>query len=249
MQTSNRTRRRGAFALVFAATALVLGVPIGIPPVGADGDPIITVTFPALFQEDSLAAEASLEDSCDETVTAEDIAFVFNGEPTTAVTASDFADGGFLFSVPDSLATEPAPAELFLDISVTCDVSGTPTTQQATIGWAQIQVSKTVVGDGPAGAAFPMAVDCESSLGDVTSFEFDLADGESWSVFAVTAGGCAVEELDDLGALSSTVTPEFAEITSSSLFPVEVTNTFPEAPPTPEPTPEPAPEVTPAFTG
>lgn len=247
MHRHTRRRLAGALAVVFTAATLVLGGPSSALP------PSISVTFPALFQEGALAAEASLGIGCDETLTADDIDFIFNGEPTSAVTVSDLADGGFSFSVPDSLATEPAPATLLLDIVVTCDIGASPVTLSFVIGWAQIQVSKTVVGDAPAGASFPMAVDCESDLRALTSFTFDLADGESWSVFAVTAGSCAVEEVDDLGALSSTITPEVATITSSSLFPVEVINTFPEAPPGPRPTPEPeptpSPEVKPAFTG
>lgn len=244
MHRATRTRLGGTFAVVFAVTTLALVGPSWAPPAA------LNVSFPALFQEGALGASVSLSPNCDQAVTAEEISFTFNGTPTSAVTASAFTTSGFSISIPDSLATEPAPATLSLEISVTCDANGSPVTLANTISWAQIQVSKTVVGDAPSGASFAMAVDCATDAGvETPPFEFELADGESWSVFAVTAGGCAVEETDDLGALSSTVTPAVATITSSSLFPVEVVNTFPVKPaPTPAPTPEPAPAV-PAFTG
>lgn len=231
-----------AASIVFAGPGNALG-------------PSITVTFPdGLFQPETLTANASLSTQCDSTITSSQTSFMFNGVSTSAITTSGFTAGGFTLAIPASLTTEPAPAVTALDITVTCNAGGNPLTQTALIGWAQIKVSNTVVGDGPQ-SGYPVTVGCTplgSSVTDV--FDFDLGNGESWSVFAVTAGGCTIEQLDDLGAITSSVSPESVTITSSSLFPVAVTNTFPVSPtpgPTPDPTPGPSPipVVTPAFTG
>jgi hypothetical protein len=250
MQTRTRAGLGALFITSFTAATLVLAGP------GSANGSSINVTFPdGLFQPETLTAVASLATGCDSTITPEQTTFTFNGTPTTAIEVSDFADGGFTLVIPASLTTEPAPAVTALDIEVTCDVGGNPLTQSTLIAWAQIQVTNTVTGDGPQ-SGYPMSVDCTPLGNPLTdSFTFDLGNGESWSVFAVTAGGCTIEQLDDLGATTSSVSPDSVTITSSSLFPVEVTNSFPE-PPTPGPTPGPSPEptpvapiATPRFTG
>lgn len=257
MHFAGRARVAAAVATVFVASSIALA-----GPSGAQGG--LVVTFPGgLFQGEELAAVGTLSSPCDGPITAGQVSFEFNGDPTDLVTVGDFTTNSFSFVIPDELATEPAPAETALLVKVNCTNAAAPVERSSTIGWAQIQVTKTVVGDGPLGASYPMAVDCESNMGDLADFEFELADGESWSVFAVTAGGCGIEELDDLGARSteyvgSEPSPQYPAsviMTSLSLFPVEVINTFPVTPPTPptppgpEPTPEPTPVVVPTFTG
>lgn len=222
---------------------------IGFAPVGG-----------SLFQPTELQVEATLTSSCDDPLTASQIDFEFDGAPTTAVTATvDGSANQFLVTVPQTLATDPSTPNL-VDVAVSCDVGGSLVTQVATLGWAQINVTKTVVGDGPAGG-YRIVIDCEqvvsgASVGGAaiagspaeSIFDIDLEDGETFPVFALTNGVCTIEETDSLGATSSVVSPPEVTIAASALYPVTITNTFPEAPTTTTTVPagEPA---TPRFTG
>lgn len=220
-------------ATVFAAATIALAPPSGAIPASINYGPVAS----AVFQPGSLKMAGTLTGTCDATITSGQVTFTVGGVPTTAVTASDFTTNGFVATVPQGLAVGGNVTNTVV-ASVTCSVSSSPLTFTNSFTWAQIDVTKAVEGDAPAGATFPISIDCGAVAGSVpgsvgpatlppaTSFSGSVGAGQTFSLFAVTNGECTVTETDTLGALSSVVSPTTVTIANSYLYPVTITNTF-----------------------
>lgn len=244
MSRSDRTAAAVATSGLLAVATLALA-----GPTAAQGEDIAYVPFNfEVFQSGELLIVAELSTGCDTPLTADQITFEFGGAPTADIVATvDGSQSEFLITVPQDLATVAGSLNV-AQVSVTCDVMGVPETRSTPLGWAQINVTKTVVGDGPA-TGFRAVIECAPTVGSGTTFDIEFDAGETFAVFAVTNGSCAIEETETLGATSSNVSPGEVEIQESRLYPVEITNTFPEASSTTTTTSPGGEPVTPRFTG
>jgi hypothetical protein len=161
----------------------------------------------------------------------------------------------------------------FYEVTLECAGAGAPITASSSLAFGNVIVVKVVEGAAPADASFPIEVSC--SEGDLVP----MADGDpnidATLVFGATGGtqylvhytgqDCTVSELDDGGAISSSITTEdcgdelqVGAVGPSGEFGIfdavdctqTVTNVFPAAVDPVDETPAPAPVVAqPTFTG
>lgn len=236
-----RISRTGIVTLI--ATALMAGTLAFAAPSGA-ATGTVSFTNPRVgFKEDSILIVALLSGGgCSADIAANEITLTFGGAATTVpVVQTDpgfFGKYQFSFTIPSGMATVPGQSN-DLGVSVTCNVSSTPTTFTGTFSWSQIDVTKVVEGDGPAGAAYPISVDCSMSptsagstgptiAGAGTSFQFTLAAGATKSLFSTENALCTVTEVDSLGATSNS--PITIDVTDRFVYPAVITNSYAAAP-------------------
>lgn len=243
--------RAGVGALIAGALA-VAGLAFAVPT-GAETSPAavgnLTFNYPeGFFQKDSLKVEVDPSAACDSNIVASDVTVLVNSVPTTDDSLVTVVGMGV--DARFGLVVHPAAAAALnginsIGISLSCLSSTTPTVFNGGLIYAQIDITKTVVGAGPAGGQFGVNSTCTRpvalSVGSLepttvseTSMDFLLSDGQTGSVFAASfavGGSCAITETDSLGALTSTVAPGIVTLTSPTRTLVSVTNTFPEATP------------------
>jgi len=231
MPRLSRSSLGAILAGALLASALAFAAPSGAAAPSTTGS--LIPSFPDLFQEGMFEAEVLASGSCDSNIVASDVTVLKNGQPTNDVAVVELGvDGSFGLVIGPGASSAP-PAENLLSISLTCQVSSAPATFTGVIGWAQIDVTKTVVGDAPEGAEFTIDAECTpsvlasvASLPGPTSLSLVLGAGQTSSIFAVSNGTCVLTETDSQGALESTVTPGSVTISSSTTQTVEVVNTF-----------------------
>lgn len=237
---------RGAVGALFAG-ALLASVVAFTAPSGATLAPSPTALVPSFtgfFFEGMLEATVGVAGACDSNITATQVTVLKNGQPTNDVAIVELASPTTFGLVIGPGASSAPPATNGLNLSMTCPVSTVPTVFTGVIGWAQIDVTKTVVGDGPADGEFEITAVCtRNALASVdpasitpsfissTTLEIPLKAGETGSVFAVSNGICTFTETNSLGAIESTVDNPSITIASSTTQSVSVTNTFPEITP------------------
>ena len=247
MSTSLRAGLGALFASVLTAASLALAGPAiaTTTPVAPSG--VTAISFVATGNQisaDSIQVGAVLPSACDSAVAAGEITITQYSAPVPQVTVTaGLAPDYFVMVVPSSIANAPGGINS-INASVTCNVSSTPVTMTGIFGWAQINITKLVEGPAPAGAAFPVAVQCTpvisgasigtSSVEPATApltFAFSIANRETKSLLAVTNANCTIAEADSMGATTSLVSPATVTISASTTYNVTITNTFPEATP------------------
>lgn len=243
MLRSARATVGALLAGALVASLVAFAAPSGATTPSAPG--ALTPTFDeGVFQEGILESEISVSGSCDSNIVASDVTVLKDGLPTNdvAVVGLDVDAAFGLLIGPGAASTAPTPN--VISISLTCQVSGSPATFTGVIGWAQIDVTKTVTGEGPADGEFEITAVCTrvalDSIGpvavspsaiDTTTLVMPLKAGETGSIFAVTNGSCDFSETNALGATQSVIDNPTITISSSITQKVSVTNTFPEATP------------------
>lgn len=227
---------RAAVGTLFAVALLAGGLTIASPAGGLATNINVTPSTPDLIQANGFNATATLSGSCDATITESEVTFTFGGSPITDIEVSNLADGGFDFTIPPGLTKAGVATPLV--VTVNCLVSTVPTTfTSIDIVWAEIGITKVVTGEAPADAVYSIEVVCGSpspasiSPAAIDQFTFELANGETGYLLFFTADTCTITETESQGATTSTVDPGSVTINGSFLFPVTVTNTFPEAQP------------------
>lgn len=235
-----RTVRAGVGAFlttVLAAATLALAAPSGAQPAAITFSP-----SGAAMQVGSLVVVGTLATPCDTTPAASAVTFEFGGAPTTAVTATIVSASQFTLTVPSTLKTVPGASE-DLTVTVTCPVATAPVQSTGVLEWAQIDITKTVTGDGPTGARYTIDGACLFDQADSmtsttlspavlvpTTFSVQLAAGEKASLMFTDSAACAFTEPDPLGA-ATTIDPGEVVLDLPTLFLVDVTNTYPTATP------------------
>lgn len=248
MSTSLRAGVGALFATVFAAASLALAGPTiatagTVEPAGPVQVNFVPITSP--FTADSLQVGVGVVQACDSNITATDVVITKDSLPVPAIfLLAGVAPNGFTMSVPASVAGPPGSTNM-LTVAITCNVSSSPLTQTGEFYWSQINVTKTVVGSGPAGATYPILVSCirpvAASVGPASvdpatisapvDIPLALADGATGSVLTMTPGGsCSISETDTLGATSSLISASVITIVPGTTYAVDVTNTFAETP-------------------
>ena len=241
----SRPLRRTVAILVAVALATigsVLAVPAGATSPAA-ALTILPLADGPLVQAGGFAAKGSLRGVvCDTAIDSAAVVYTLNGTPTTAIERGATTANSFDFFIPAGLRSTPGVVDI-LGMSLTCNVSSTPTTFAGEAVWAEFAVTKVVAGDAPADAKFTVTASCtwveplSVSPGSVLpaaaqEFTFNLAAGETGSVMAFTAATCTFAETDAGGATSSEILPAGPQtVLASHLYPVTVTNTFPAATP------------------
>lgn len=228
---------------VVAAASLVLSTPSGallapeisFAPVGAP------------LQVGSMSVLATLSTACDAVPEASAITFAYDGSPTTMVSASVVSASQFTFVIPSGLRTVTGALDR-LEVSITCPVATAPVQYSGIVEWAQIDITKVVVGEGPIDGRFTIngacgfdgtdsgptpTVSTMTSPAQSTPIEFTvrLTAGEKTSLFLSEGAICEFAESDGLGATSTSISPTELVVDEPTLYAVTVTNTFPTATP------------------
>lgn len=232
-------------AAVIAAATLVLAAPAGAAPAVYD---LYFNPATSTIQAGGLAVIATIDTPCDTAPTASDVTFSFNGTPVADITATILSNQTFSFTVPQGLRTVPGDAGLTdqLEVTIQCTIGTDPGIASNQLSWGQIDITKVVVGDAPAGAEFVIDAVCTAdpvaavgsiapaTLPEPVELSFSMVGGETSSIFLMFAGMCEIAETQNAGAVSSVVSMTTVVADMPTLIPVTVTNTF---------------EVKPAFTG
>ena len=243
--------RAGVGALL-AGVLAVAGLALAVPT-GAETSPsaVGSLSFQVIdgdFQLEALRVYAVPSSRCDSNIVPSDVTVLVGGVPITD--DSQVTVIGMNVNNAVDLVIHPAAAGApgtinTIGVSVSCLSATTPTVFNGGLSYAQIDITKTVVGVGPAGAQFTVNATCTgplvTSVGSLaptvdpaTSLDLLLSDGQTGSIFATTSvigGSCAITETDSLGAVNSLIAPGIVPITSPTRSLVSVTNTFPEATP------------------
>jgi len=232
--------RAGVGAVVLA---LVTAVTFAVAPAsGAVSvyDLTINPVGGAYIQNGELQMVAQLDTPCDEVPTASQVTFSYDGVEIDTIVPFIVDAANFAFVVPASLMTTPA-ALLFVRLD--CEIESVDSFGENNVEWAQIDVTKVVVGDAPVGAEFTVNVECMAepilSVGSLEtadvpepySFNLQLTAGATGSVMALIPAECAIAETENAGALSSVVSVPLVVIDDIGIIPVTVTNTFAAATP------------------
>ena len=238
MFRSVRAGLGAVFAGALVASMVAFAAPSGaVAPAGPAG---LTPSFPeGVFQGGTLRSVVVMSAACDANVVASNVTILKAGVPTTDATVVELGQtGSFGLLIGAGAASTPGSTNQ-LDLSLACLMSSTPVTLTGTISWAQIDVTKTVVGGGTIDGDFEITAVCSApTAGSVgaaaispapatpTTLTLPLGAGETGSVFAVSNGTCDFTETNTLGALESAVTPGSITISSSTTQTVSVVNTF-----------------------
>ena len=238
MTRSLRAAVGALLTIVLATAGLALAAPSGAQPAAITFSPV----GPAL-QVGSLAIIGTLTTPCDTAPEPSAVTFQFGGVATSAVTAAIVSASQFTLTVPSTLKTVPGTADT-LAVTVVCPVAAAPVTSTAVLDWAQIDITKTVTGDGPVGARYTIAGTCLFDAVDSmtsmslspsvlvpTEFSVEVRAGETASVLFADSAACTFSEPDPLGAATTSIDPDVVVLDLPTLFLVDVTNAFPTATP------------------
>ena len=243
--------RAGVGALI-AGVLTIAGLAIAVPT-GAEVKPsdVASLSFQFIdgdYQLGDLRVYAIPSAPCDSNIVPSDVTVLVGGVPITddsLVTVIGMNDNDLIDLVIHPTAAGAPGTINTIGVSLSCLSSTTPTVFNGGIPYAQLDITKTVVGAGPADGQFAVNATCtppivgsvgstEPTAISTTSLDFVLTAGQTASVFAALpgiGGSCAITETDSLGAVNSSVTPGIVPITTPTRSLVSVVNTFPEATP------------------
>lgn len=239
----SRSLRAGVGA--FLATVLVAATVVLAGPSSAQLPPGLSFqpTGNEQVQVGTGSLMGAIDVPCDAVPAASAFTATINGVPAPTVAVTVVDQSTFTVTVPGGLFAPLAATDSEILMSLTCQLGGNPYTQTGTIVFGEIDVTKAVVGDAPAGAAYTVSTTCTPSrlensvqsgvtpqlLADPVTKTFSITAGATVPVFTFRAHSCVFTETDAKGATTSVITPGTVDTTNPIAYPVLITNTFPEA--------------------